>query len=120
MWSPELNQGDYNRHHLFWMKKNYKSPLEKSFRTHQGLVIPTYIPDHRTLHADLSPPPKPGAQLMRGILSNLDRQLSHPTDGLLYTIDYLEGRDERLASHLTQQLGYLTLRSGNEIQEMVA
>jgi hypothetical protein len=115
-----------NRHHLFWARRKYTSHLEKEFRNHKGLVIPTWIPAHRLLHIEMPPPPKPPAELMRGIIENLEQtELTDRLDGLYATIDFLDGlegkTEDRLVTNLTKQLGYLSMRRvGNEIQEMVA
>ena len=110
-----------NRHHSFWMRRNYKTPLERAFRNHHGLVIPTDVDLHKELHAHMSPPPKPNRDLMIGIINNLeDHHLTHPLDGLLFTIDYVEDRNERLTNHLVTQLGYLGVEGvGYEVQRIM-
>lgn len=48
---------------------------------------------------------------MLGIMNNLeDHHLSAPLDGLLFTIEYVEDKHERLANHLYEQLGYLSVK----------
>lgn len=108
-----------NRHHTFWQRRSYKTPLERAFRNHQGLVIPTPIDQHRDLHAHLLPPPKPSRDLMVGIINNLERPIRGRLDGLLFTLDYLDTQSqaENLSAHLTKQLGYLVIGAGNEIPE---
>ena len=107
-----------NSHHLLWERRHYNG-LHKTLRTHKGMVIPNvWIPQHNLLHAELPTPPKPSAPLAREMLNNLDRPLRGKLDGLYYTIEYLtdhETRDaNRLAVHLTKQLGYLVIGVGNE------
>lgn len=98
----------YNRHHTFWMRRDYKTPIERAFRNHHGLVIPVDVDVHAELHANLYPPPKPHRELMLGILNNLEEyNLANPLDGLEITIDYLE--TGRIRKHLIQQLGFLAV-----------
>ena len=103
----------WNRHHTIFQRRHYKTHLERTFRNHHGLVIPTPVEQHRELHLNLTPPPKPTQEIMLGVLNNLDRPLSGRLDGLFYTIDYLSEIEDktaqRLAGHLTKQLGYLAL-----------
>lgn len=104
-----------NKHHLFWARRKYTSSLEKQFRNHEGLVIPTWIPAHKLLHVEMPPPPKPPAELMRGIIQNLEQtDMTDRLDGLYSTIDFLNGlegkTEQHLVTNLTKQVGYLALR----------
>jgi hypothetical protein len=90
------------------MRRDYKTPIERAFRNHHGLVVPVSLEAHAELHANLYPPPKPHRELMLGILNNLEEyNLSNPLDGIEATIDYLE--TGRIRKHLILQIGYLTL-----------
>jgi len=103
---------DYNRHHIFYPRRKYKSSTEREFRNYSGFVVPTWIPAHKLLHVEVPAPPKPSAGLMREILYNLqDREVEDRLDGLFYTVEFLADRGEdRLATNLTKQLGYLQMR----------
>lgn len=104
-----------NRHHLFYPRRRYTSKPERALRNHPGLVVPTWVPAHRLLHIEAGTPPKPGAELSRAIINNLEEHtLSDRLDGLFYTVEFLmdrEGKTEQhLTTHLTKQLGYLQMR----------
>lgn len=119
-------EADWNKHHTFFQRRHYKTPLEKEFRNHKGLVIPTWRPAHKLLHIEMPPPPKPPVELMRAMLNNLNQiEIVDRLDGLIHTIDFLDGlegkTESRLTTHLTKQLSYIALRGvGNEVQEMAA
>lgn len=116
----------WNIHHLFWMRRDYKDSVGRTFRNQKGLMIPTPVDLHRNLHANLSPPPKPRRDLMLGAISVLsDYSGSDRLYGLNSMIDYFDSKSQpeapRIAEHLIEQLGYLTLiGEGHEIQEMAA
>jgi hypothetical protein len=107
---------DVNRHHAIWPRRKQHTPLERAFRTHEGLVIPDAdIQAHRELHVALPPPPKITRQLMVDILDVLNSQpLQRTHEGLEVVISHLESTDStealRLAKHFTKQLGYLTFQ----------
>lgn len=99
-----------NLHHVIWMRRDYKTSLEKRFRN--SLVIPMPIAIHADLHHNLYPPPKPERDVMFGILDVVETNLS-PVENLHTTIEYLGSLEtratDRLANHLTRQLGYIAL-----------
>lgn len=99
-----------NVHHCWWERRRYKTSLEKRFRTHDAFVIPMLVSVHADLHHDMMPPPKPGRDLMLGILNNLE-DYERPLEGVFATVEYLREQEtrgaDRLANHLTRQIGYL-------------
>jgi hypothetical protein len=94
------------------MRRDYVTQLEKRFRGRSEFVIPMDVEVHRDLHLAVTRPPKPTPDLMYGILDNLNNhQHRGLLDGVLYTVEYLDGIEtrqaEKLATNLTQQLGFL-------------
>lgn len=57
-----------NWHHIWWMERNYKTHLEKRFRSVGAFVIPTIIEVHADYHANEKPPKKPTPWQMQGVL----------------------------------------------------
>lgn len=48
-----------NRHHLYWPKRDYRSPTEKAFRSLPCNIVEMNVNDHRILHLVMEPPTKP-------------------------------------------------------------
>lgn len=48
----------YDRHHLFWPRKKYNTPVERQVRNTGAFIIKANIVDHRALHANIDPPPR--------------------------------------------------------------
>ena len=106
---------DFNCHHLFWQRANFKTPLEKQLRNHRLLKTPLYVDVHKDLHADLPPPPKPNAELICGMLLVLNELEPVPRpeiDATLALSEFCLERDDRTAKrighHLLAQAVYLT------------
>lgn len=101
------------RHHFFWEKKDYRTKLEKKFRTHEGLVTPLMDhndPNHLYLHHKLDPPLKPERYMMAECIDLLQET---PREGLYWgvhaLIEYFDGADPEISEHLCMQLGYLAM-----------
>lgn len=58
----------YNKHHVFFEARHYKTHLEQTFRCAGGLVLPLTVEWHNDLHANVKPPQKPSIGLMRDML----------------------------------------------------
>jgi hypothetical protein len=105
--------GETSCHHLAWQRRDYRTPLEKQYRNHRGMLIPDVPnPEHRDLHANIPPPPKPNRELMAGAIVRLSTtDLILPLDGLFAVTEYMFERDTRLSckigEHLLKQAGYL-------------
>lgn len=56
---------EYNVHHRWWPKRDYKTPLEKAFRELPENKVRMRVDDHRKLHATTEPPKKPSIESMR-------------------------------------------------------
>lgn len=51
---------EFNNHHIWYPKSQYKHGINRQFRNTVGLVIPTPVSNHNQLHAELlHGPPKP-------------------------------------------------------------
>ena len=47
----------HNNHHVFFERKNYKTPIERRVRNLGAFVIRMNAVDHQELHANVPPPP---------------------------------------------------------------
>lgn len=112
-----------NKHHLWWEKNWYTERNDKRLRQLGGFVIPTTVYCHQLLHAQMRPMVKPNARLRDDII-DFAMGLDYSTDRFytpLQTADFLEKQHEehhsdeyayralRLAHHLRQQVGYLSI-----------
>ncbi len=114
----DYGHGNFDRHHVFWPRRAFRTQVERTFRTTPSLVIPAWIPSHRLLHAELPTPPRPDRDEMLAILAHLEeKRTDYRLDGLFYTVEFVTKLAEqkndahlgRLANHLTKQLGYLSV-----------
>jgi len=116
---PRLERG-FNRHHVLWAARSYRSNLEREIRGHEGLIVPTNIHAHAELHYDMPPPRKPNHEQIRHALGALS--LWTPERGRLSAVELV--RDDfydmclsenpdlsykalQIANHLHNQLGYM-------------
>ena len=105
----------YNKHHVFWPRKDYKTKVEKNFRQHYGLVVPTPIINHNILHSRVSSPDKPGRVQMLDCMEYLDSLPDAVKMAGFWGVERSaqfferEGRED-IAQNLTEQLGYLSLK----------
>lgn len=119
---------DINKHHIWFNRKNFYTPAEKTLRGLGGFTLGIYAPAHRLLHAQLKPMVKPPRYMVddlidvaRGVnqehrFSVLDMTtahlLSNPYD------DYEKNiRAARLGNHLLTQRQYFNLHplEGDEL-----
>jgi hypothetical protein len=112
-----------NLHHVFFRRRDYNTRAERKLRNNRTFIIPMEVGIHSDLHAHIPYVPKPNHNLIYGILDNLDNHLHRgPLDGVLYTVEYLEGVEtkqaERLAMNLTRQLGFVVLGVSDEWKEL--
>lgn len=71
----------HNSHHVFFEKRNYKTPIEQRVRNLGAFVIYTDIVDHRELHANVPPPPKPDHEQLHD-LYNFMQEHTYELTGL--------------------------------------
>ena len=98
------------RHHTFFERGWYTSPLDKVFRGYQGFVVPLPLEVHRDLHAIIKAPIKPNAPTMRGILDTIEKYKPEDHEAvLLHTVAFLEAKASRteneLDSRILQRIG---------------
>lgn len=67
--NPDRNDFDCRRrrsigHHLFWPGRDYKTELEKAFRTDPRNILQICECAEKELHATMEPPAKPTVQEM--------------------------------------------------------
>lgn len=116
-----MESRDWNEHHIWYQRRNYKTGFEKNLRYHRGFVIPISILDHRELHANLFlGPPKPNKPQIEGLLQSLG--VFTPVSGgrtahIEQAIEFFDGHIDNqgdmgdnaleIASHLESQLIYI-------------
>lgn len=108
-----------NRHHTFWEKREFrKNGILNRLREHQGFVIPMDLFDHRELHRDVSPPPKPTLQQAEELLGHIGRydDQSERIDYIDMAVAFLSDKNPRLAQHLTVQRGYVLLNPFTQVE----
>lgn len=102
-----------SRHHLAWQRSAYRTPLERKYRQHRGMIIPNVDNiAHSELHANVGPPRKATPDLMAGALVKLHQtDLIQPFDGLFCVVEFMVERDTalsiKIADHLLRQVAFL-------------
>jgi len=108
--SGELHApGEVNNHHVWFNRRRYTSPLDKKFRNLGGFVLPTLIPPHKELHAEVPPPPKPHPSLMRATIQ-FASGMAHENvyDQFLELATFLEDRaPDRIVENLQAQTPFI-------------
>lgn len=54
-----------SRHHLFWPRRDYKTPLQKKFRNLPCNIVLLEIDEHTELHRTTPPPKMPERSAMQ-------------------------------------------------------
>lgn len=111
-----------NKHHMWWERNWYNERQDKVLRQLGGFVIPSTVYCHQLLHAQMRPMVKPTAQLRNDIIDFASAvPLTDRFSVANQTADWLAQQHEthhsdeyayralRLAHHLRQQIGYLSL-----------
>jgi hypothetical protein len=57
-----------NRHHLWWPRKDYQSPLERKFRGLSCHIVVMDVRAHQLLHILTAPPEKPSREDMKAAI----------------------------------------------------
>lgn len=85
----ELVRDDTNRHHLFWQRDWYRTPVERKFREQHGAVLLLNKEVHSELHNEVPAPKKPHPELMRAIYTHLrNTEFTHTYDKFFELVDY--------------------------------
>lgn len=117
-----MEQVAINKHHMWWERNWYQQRHDKQLRMLGGFVVPTTVYCHQLTHAQMRPPVKPFAQLRDDIIDFASAvPLTDRFSVANQTADWLAQQHEthhsdeyayralRLAHHLRQQIGYLSL-----------
>ena len=95
---------------MFPRVEYHKKPLNHL----RGILIArsVLVVQHRELHANVEPPPRPDAPLAHNIVDYLsDQRFNQPFDEIFMTMDYLQkiGRPDTIAiaENLGRQVGHL-------------
>ena len=101
-----------NKHHVWFERKNYKTPIERQVRNMGAFIIRVNAVDHQELHVAVPPPPKPSHEQLHdlhqfmqehnydienldglgwGIVWANDRRLYSIEENLNNQYDYLSG-----------------------------
>lgn len=114
---------EFNVHHTWYWKSDYKKRYEKQFRNYLGFLIPTPVSNHRMVHRELFlGAPKPPRDEMGDCLDYLDDiHPSQKTDRFwgvegaqrFFIIKEFENeaetdRYQETRLHLSRQIGILT------------
>lgn len=73
--------GEYNNHHVWSPKCEFKTPVERRVRNLGGFVVRGLITDHKELHANVDHPPKPTPEQLHD-LYNFMQEHAYKIDGL--------------------------------------
>lgn len=107
-----------NRHHVWYPRHSYKTPIEKTLRLHPAFVVLGSAQRHRELHANVIEPPKLSSEVTSHLLDHIGTPEIGGIAGLESAIGFFRDMQEspRLVvadlSHLayealSQQLYYL-------------
>lgn len=114
--TPRLSRG-YNYHHTFWAARSYRGNLERSFRGHEGLVIPMNFHDHSELHQDLCPPQKPNHLQMQHILGVIS--LWTPEQGRLSALEVTRDEFFDMSVHENPEMAIGALAIANHLNTQI-
>jgi hypothetical protein len=68
-------------HHLVWERRQYTTPIEKTYRSLGALMVPLHTQVHRDLHHHIPPPPKPSRDAMLAVLVHVEDWASSKQQG---------------------------------------
>ena len=108
-----------NKHHLHWEAREYKrNGILNRLRDHQGMIIPMNLYDHRELHADLKPTPKPTSQQAEELLSHLGRYdpTAERIDYIDMAVNYMRDVNPQYTGHLLVQRAYVLLTPFSQVE----
>lgn len=100
-----------NNHHVWFTRREYKTPIERKVRNMGAFIIRVNAVDHQELHANVPPPPKPAPEHLHDLYQFMqEHDHSHEQlDGIGWSIAW--ANDRRLfdlEESLTEQLNYLS------------
>jgi len=111
---------NWNRHHVLYQGREYRRNLVLGrLRSHPGLILPIFIPDHRALHRTLyTSVPRPDLEATKYFLESVvlyspDQPRTRTLD---QAIDWFATCSEPTAEHLAAQREFIlkTLLEGED------
>jgi len=88
----ELRRCFVDRHHLYFPRADYSTPLEKTFRSLGQNIIELCRWAHIQLHKEQEPPPKPDQQTMAEIVLQSEAHLTRRTQDEIASVMQERGR----------------------------
>lgn len=113
---------DVNRHHLAYQKRHWrKSEILYKLRSHQGMIIPMDIYDHRELHHDLGETPMPHPHDAEELLDYLGEydSMAERIDYLDMAANFMTERSPAYAGHLLLQRSYILLTPFTQVERNI-
>lgn len=101
----------HNNHHVFFERKNYKSPIERRVRNMGAFVLKVNGVDHQELHANVPPPPMLQSEQLHDLHQFMQEHNYdiEGLDGLAWGIVWANDRRlYNLEENLDQQYHYLS------------
>ena len=81
-----IPESEVSNHHINWRRKDYKTALDKAYRS--NLILPLHNKIHTELHRELYPPPKPSKELMTMVL-DFKTESEQPYERFLEITEFL-------------------------------
>lgn len=100
-----------NNHHVFFERRDYKTPTERRVRNLGAFIIRANAVDHRELHANVPPPPKPDHDQLCDLYNFMQERIYdvEELDGLEWGIVWANDRRlYLLEENLEDQWNYLS------------
>lgn len=110
-----MNEYQTNHHHMFWQRRDMRTPVLRTLRNHPMAVHKMEVGTHSELHANLPPPPRQTPDLALGAISLLnelrDDGYHTPVNVHLALAEYYFDRRDKLATrigvNIMRQTGYI-------------
>lgn len=109
-----MSSKEFNRHHLLFPRRYYKTQNEKRLRQNRLLILTSDISEHKDLHAILQPPRKLNPDMILGslgVLAEIEGEDLTPHQAVIAFSDYLRARtrkEQLVAAHLLKQLEFIS------------
>lgn len=101
----------YNRHHVFFTRIEYKTPIERQVRNLGAFIVYANAVDHQEMHVQVPPPPKPDHEQLCDLYNFMQERNYNieKLDGLAWGIVWAQDRRlYLLEKNLDQQYYYLS------------
>jgi hypothetical protein len=100
-----------NNHHVFFTRREYKTPIERHVRNLGAFIIKANAVDHQEMHIQVPPPPKPDHDQLCDLYNFMQERNYNieNLDGLAWGIVWANDRKlYLLEENLDQQYYYLS------------